>query len=522
MSYKAFPLLAVSLLLSGIIAAQNMTIEGVKRPWSISYNPIMQSGEVVGYYFLHEIKKEGKKYTYKLKIYDSELQPLGENDVVTTGALRLREGVFDGRRLMFRFYNSTRREVEYMFFTPQGELLSKHARAIPNYIYRGEFTNSAEGFYTLFDVPGGGFVVYERIQNRQAGYTVERFDSEGTTLWEYISPMNSEMDEVARFFNVEEQMLLSFLSTTSWETDRKERYFIHALHIETGEQLFEVEIKNEDYDMTLFTCQYDEVNKDILVFGEYYSRGEDDSNSLSDGIFAARVNLYGEMSDEKYISWENEVSEFLPVLEGGKQKGEGYTWFHQIIKAEDGRYFAIGERYKRVVKGGSIALLALDLAEIVLTGESSGVSTNGPVTKTVVKDIVIYEFSPEFELENIKVIPQEPIGVTFADNGSVPIRALGLHLSNRKIFGYRHTQQAIGGDNFAMIFMKKKPMQNPREFTLFRQQQDGNYWKYHPLLRTSNQVSHRKIHPAKPGYVMVSAFQKRKNQIIARLEKIEE
>lgn len=519
MSYKV-SLLAALLLFSSIITAQTLTIEGVERPWLINYSPVMQSGEVVGYYFFYRVKKERKKHTYKLKIYDSELQPLSESDIVSMRSLKLSGAAFDGQRLMFTFYNYAQYAVEYMIFTPQGELLAKHVRNIPNYIYRGEFTNSAEGFHRLFDVPGGGFVVYQRIQNRQAGYTIERFDSEGTSLWEYISPTNSEMDEVARFFSVEAQMLLSFLSTVSWETGRTERYFIHALHTETGEQLFEVEIKNKDYDITLFTSKFDDVNKDVLVFGEYYPRGEGDSNPLSQGLFAARVNLNGEMSDEKYISWEKEVSQFLPVGEGGKQKGEGYTWFHQIVKGEDGRYFAIGERYKRVVKAGSIALLALDLASAVMTGETSGASEL-PMTKTVVKDIVIYEFSPEFELEDIKVIPQEPIGVTFSDNGRMPVRALGLHLSNRRIFGYYCTQEEKDGNHFSMIFIKKKPMQNARDFTLFREQDDG-YRKYPPLLRTSNQVGYRKIHPAKPGYVMVSGYNKRKRQIIGSLEKIEE
>jgi len=477
MSYKV-SLLAALLLFSSIITAQTLTIEGVERPWLINYSPVMQSGEVVGYYFFYRVKKERKKHTYKLKIYDSELQPLSESDIVSMRSLKLSGAAFDGQRLMFTFYNYAQYAVEYMIFTPQGELLAKHVRNIPNYIYRGEFTNSAEGFHRLFDVPGGGFVVYQRIQNRQAGYTIERFDSEGTSLWEYISPTNSEMDEVARFFSVEAQMLLSFLSTVSW------------------------------------------VNKDVLVFGEYYPRGEGDSNPLSQGLFAARVNLNGEMSDEKYISWEKEVSQFLPVGEGGKQKGEGYTWFHQIVKGEDGRYFAIGERYKRVVKAGSIALLALDLASAVMTGETSGASEL-PMTKTVVKDIVIYEFSPEFELEDIKVIPQEPIGVTFSDNGRMPVRALGLHLSNRRIFGYYCTQEEKDGNHFSMIFIKKKPMQNARDFTLFREQDDG-YRKYPPLLRTSNQVGYRKIHPAKPGYVMVSGYNKRKRQIIGSLEKIEE
>lgn len=521
MPYKAFPLLAILLLISTIIAAQDMIIEGVEKAWLQSSGIIEQEGDVVGYYFFYGLKKKKGKRTYKLKIYDYELEQIAENEIIGSTRLSLEESAFDGKNLIFKFYNPLRYEFEYMIFTPQGIPIERHTRDAPGYATVSELTNSIEGYSTLFGVPGTGFVAYNRIQNKRPGYTIEKFDSQGTSLWEYISDTKSKMSQAASLFVVNERVLLSLVSKILPQRGSKEHYFIHALNMDSGEELFEVEIKNEQYAITLVNSKIDEASGDILLFGEYYPLEARQLKTPSLGLFTARMNLDGEMSDEKYISWVEDVNKFLPVDKRGKQAYKGFTWFHEVIRTADGRYFAIGEQFNHVADGLAVAGEFVGIATAILFGGGYAPSGN-QMTKMVVGDMIIYEFSPEFELTHIELIPKSKFSITLPGNDSYSTRRLARQLHFFGYFDYRYTIQSEDGNSFSVGFVETNQLQNKLYFNTIKRV-DDDYEKHETIIRRSaTQARNQTILPAKPGYIMVSEYYNREKQIVGRLEKVKE
>ena len=158
-----------------------------------------------------------------------------------------------------------------------------------------------------------------------------------------------------------------------------------------------------------------------------------------------QISKDGDIVSDSRISWTKDVAKFIPVNKKGRLEDVGYMYFHNIVQDNQGRFYAIAEQYRRAVSAGGVALNALAAA----SGSSGGANN----TKLVTEDLMIYEFSPEFELEGVEIFDKHksnvhlPISVDY-----ISIQKLGYFMDYYDGFDYTFTQTNKDNSMFAAGF----------------------------------------------------------------------
>jgi len=312
---KVIILLVCSLLISNFLFAQKVILDGVEKASLRGSGPIIQNDEVAGYYFLYGLKRKKGKRPYFLEIYDQDLNKTATRDFLGKTSLYVDQGTFDGENIMFQFYNRATDELSYTTYNQQAELLNVVEREAFGY---GNIANTAVEVTarpsTLFAVPQGGFITYTREPGiRKPGYKIEYFKSNGQVGWQRASDYKSKYNELAGLLTLNDRVVVNLIGRSTRPNNRNLNYFLSGLDIQTGAELFEVEVKNDEYSITILNGEIDEESGEILLFGEYYPLNVNQFKTPSLGLFTARIDASGEMSQEKYISWSEDVSKFLPV-----------------------------------------------------------------------------------------------------------------------------------------------------------------------------------------------------------------
>jgi len=516
-------ILSVCLLLAiNFLSAQTVTLEGVERASLRGSGAFIQNDEVAGYYFFYGLKRKKGKRPYILEIYDQDMNKTATEEMLSKPSLYLEQAAFDGENMIFKFFDNFASEDIYATYNQQAEFLNLVKR--PAYGYGGITGNSVNvsgNPNTLFAVPEGGFLSYTDQAGRKPGYMIEYFDSKGQEVWQYASDLKSKHREAAGLMTLNDRVAVNLVGKSLQPNGRKMSYSLSVLHLQTGAELLNLDIKNDQYSITLVNGEIDEENGDILLFGEYYPLNAKQLKTPSLGLFTARINTDGELSNEKYISWKEDVSKFIPVDNQGRQTGKGFTWFHKIIKTDDGRIFAIGEQFRQVVDGAAVAgEVAVGLIAALLGG---GYIPGGDVMKMVTDDMVIYEFSPEFELTNVSVIEKDKISFNLPGDSDYTTRMMGRFIEAYGLFGYTYTKMGADGNSFSIGFTDHAYEESKQKKTFFKTltYQDSKYTE-NKIEIGNSRATRSVIYPAKDGHIMIAEYFKPEKQIVGRLEKISE
>ena len=293
---------------------------------------------------------------------------------------------------------------------------------------------------------------------------------------------------------------------------KKIRYSLLALDAKTGKEKFEVDIKDDEYTTILMNGNINPETGNILLFGEYYPIDARPMKDPSLGLFSYTMDMEGNIIDKKYTSWVDDVSKFVEVNEKGKEKGKGFTFFHKIIQAKDGRIFAIGEQFRKSVSEVGVALAVL-----------GGSNSNVALLKMVIDDMVIYEFSPEFELKNVRVIEKDKTDINLPQGmGIVNSQVLARYIESLGMFDYSFTQMRDEGENFTIVYIDYKRLKGEKDkFMLEALSYEGGEFVEDAIdLTPEKKSTSRTVFPGKPGYIVVSEYFRKDKTIVSRLEKI--
>lgn len=521
---KLFLLSILSLLFSTLVPAQKVILEGVEKAWLRGSGPITQNNEVAGYYFFYALKKKKGKRPYILEFYDKDLNKTATREIEGRRSLYLEQGAYDGENIMLQFYDRGLGEYTYAVYNQEAELLNTVNRPAFGY---GNIENMAvevsETPNTLFATPRSGFLTYTRVLGRKIGYKIEYFNTDGSEGWEYVSDSKSKYNQLTGLLTLNDRVVVNLIGKSTRPNGRKMRYSLLGLDARTGEQRFEAAIQNEQYTVTLINGEIDEESGEMLLFGEYYPLNANQLKVPSLGMFTARIDARGQMSREKYISWAGDVSKFLPVNKRGQQVGKGFTWFHKVIQTEDGRIFAIGEQFRNVVDGAAVAgEVVIGVVAALLGGGYYG--TGGNLMKMVVDDLVIYEFSSEFELIDVKVIEKDKVSLKLPGGDWYTTRVLGRQIEAYGLFGYAFAKVGEDGKGFSVGYTDYAFEESRTGQTFFNtlSYQDGEYIENKVEISSARGVTASRVYPAKEGYIMIAEYFKKDKKIVNRLEKIGE
>lgn len=503
-------MLLVICTLLGSLNAQTHTIDNVKSFRLKSSGEIIQDDQIKGYYFFYKVDRvDRKNHLYQLTILDANLNEVSKQEIITSKYSYLTEGSFNGTHLMLEFYDSKEREYSLKLFDQQANPVAEIALGEHSIFMNPVRTDNDEiRSNYLFAIPNNGFMFYNLLKNRKLGYEINHFTDAGKEDWSYASAKKSDLIQSAEFLAADEDVVVNLIHKRPRIFSLKgSKYSLLGVDTKTGEKRFDVDLNDKRNDLVVLNGFFNTLTGNIMVMGMTYKPGEA-SKGKSTGLFALQIDRNGETVSDSRLSWTKEVAEFIPVNEKGKLEDVGYLYFHQIIQDNQGRFFAVAEQYRRSVS-------VLGIAAIALTGEANN------VTKLVTEDMMVFEFSPEFDLEGVAFFEKTkndvylPLNVDF-----ISIQKLGLYMDLFDGFDYTFTQTNKSKSMFAATYIDFERIKGER-----------NHFVFGAIVHTDDQYTVDKISletdatalavmQAKPGHVLITEYNRKTRNISLRLEPI--
>ena len=252
-------------------------------------------------------------------------------------------------------------------------------------------------------------------------------------------------------------------------------------------------------------------SNEIAVLGQFYQKGANTVKDKSLGLFSFVYSMEGELLHKNFAKWATDVSKFVPTSIKGKMKDVGYVHFHEIVQTADGKIFAIGETYRRTFDA---------LGVLGLSG-----SDNGAATKIVIEDMVMFEFSPSFELQDVKFYEKSKSSVSLEAGGSFTrISLLAKMIEAQGFFDYEFTQRTKENDEFTVgyvDFQKNKGARSELIFGAISVVDGETSVDKIPLPRAKGLFGRStRVLQAKPGYVILINYNRKEKTTTWTLEKI--
>jgi hypothetical protein len=493
--------------------AQTKSLGGVLKVRLRSSGEIVEKNEIKGYYYFYKTDKvDSKTNAYEIKILDANLNDVASEKVVGSKYLYLVEASYNGNNFLFKFYDAKERQVFLQLHDKSGKMIFKNTSEVSKAEGQQYIPNQDDEIEgnSIFVIPNKGFASYTMVQNKNWGYQAEFLSSEGKAKnWQYASDPNSKEVEYAEFLTASEDVIVQLVSKRKSLMSNDATLYVSGLDTESGKKIFEQKLEDTQYQLFPMNA-YVNPSGQIVVFGQYYLAKDNLAKAKSVGLFSFVMDKTGNIFTKNYVSWAKDVSAFLPVSAKGKIEDVGYIFFHNIVRASDGKIFAIGEQFRKVASGAGIA-------SALILGANSGMA----LAKMQIEDIYMFEFTPEFKLAGVKVFDKTKTNVELPQGyGTASTQKLARVLDMYGYFDYSFTQISSQNATFTVGYTDYQKDKGTKK-----------EWIFGALTYVDNQFSQDKISletessalrvlPAKPGYVLISEYFKKEKKIDLRLEKV--
>lgn len=511
---KAASLLFFIVLLA-TAQAQTKTFDDVLEVRLQDMGPIYQDQQVKGYYLFYNMEKADRKNNnYKLIVLDDNLNKVSEKDMVESKYIQLSDAGYDEQSLFFVFYESKEKKLEFRRYDTQCKLLSKKSEELSKReaaMYENPAAAGSMSPINLAPIVGKGFVHYHLEKNDKIGYAIRFFGEEGRKDWVYRSSEKSDEMEFPFHLGYSDKLLLTSIIKKKGAMSRDLDFYLQGIDIETGKKLFEKTLDDPKYAIQLLNV-FPDPSGEIIVSGVYFNKDDKIAKAASLGLFTGKMNSNGEFISRNYISWAKDVSKKLPTNSKGKIEDGGYVFFHKAIRNSEGKFFAIGEMYGKAASGWGIATSALAIA-----GGGSGAS----VVKIEVRDMVVFEFNADLTLADAKIFEKKSSGVELPSGAEFSsTQLLGNYVNYLGGFDYMYTQRNEDASQISFCYDNYERSKGKTKHVLgivSRRSGEQNYTTDKINLETD--ASWIRSYPAKPGYVLLLEYFKKKKKVDLRLEK---
>jgi hypothetical protein len=496
------------------INAQTLSIENVQKVALRNSDAIKEGSEVKGYYFFYVSDKIDKKTNeYTLQITDNNLKKLKDIKFQDSKDIRILESSFNGKDLIFMFYNEDTRTLEYQVYGADGkrkntysrELTKKDSRYLEaTYISSSDDENTFKG---LYPVEGRGFISNTPSrEDKDYTFEIDYFSTEKKKQWKYVPTEGSKKaigDYLGTYNGV---VFLEVLKFTGLFDGKPDSYMV-GLDLETGKQLFEQSTDNAKY--KFYPASMSVLNNGkAVVLGEYFSPDGNVVKDKSLGFAFIGVDEKGKITSEKYCSWSLDMAKYLDVSQKGKIEDFGYMFVHNMVQTADGNVFAIGEGYKKVAS-------ALGIMSNVLG--SGGISA----MKIKVTDMIVLRFDKDFNVKGATIYNKNSNNIEMPGGaGFVSGVLLGKMVKyNYGGFDYSYTQTNKDLTSFTVCYsdyVKEKDYKGGTFNSI--SYNDGKITT--DKINTKSEASRSSILPGKQGQVLIMEYYKKAKRMDVHFEKL--
>jgi hypothetical protein len=499
-----------------VIHAQNkLSIDKVYSVVLRNSGPIVEAEQIKGYYFFYQSDKIDKKTNeYTLQILDENLNKVKDIKFNDSKTISLLESSYNGSSMMFAFYDNDQNMLDYRIYNLDGKksfTYSKPLDKLSESYFRMLLAQKSEDEgdnQNLFDINAQGFLALTPMrENKKYTYEVSFYGSGKKKTWTY-NPLEDGKYMSAQYLGSNDSVaLLEVLKKEKLMSKDLESTLV-GINLATGKKAFEIRTQDGSrqlYPMNLSTLNGN--NREFLLIGPYYQGTERVMQDKSDGLGIWLMNNQGKIVNSKYNSWAGDISKFIKVDQKGKVGDLGFVFFHNMMQTEDGKFFAIGEGYKKTAN-------ALGIAAAVATR-----SYNSNMTKLVVTDMLMLQFNEKFEVTAATIYEKNNNNFSIPGSDFSNPHTLAIAAKTYGAFDYTYTQPGKNKASFVSGYTDYERSKDYKGMTFNSiSYYDGAITNDKINLKTS--ASSIRILPAKPGSVLLVEYFKKDKRLDLRLEKI--
>ncbi len=520
MKNRFITLAVIFLFITQLQAQNNLTIDKVYSAYLRNSGTIMESNQIKGYFFLYQsdqISKTTAEYT--LQILDQNLNKVQAIIFEDSKQLSLLEASYNNSSLAFLFKNSESNMLDLKIYNLDGKLKFTYSREFSDktgYLMNQYATlRSDEGTnQNVFNVGEHGYVFVSPLRDgKNYTYEMNYFSSEKKTQWTY-QPYDDDRFVTAEFLGSTGSLILLSELRRSRLISNKISSHLVGINIQTKKKVFDIEnTEDGEYKFVPTSILPMEGKDEILLMGSYFSNKDNVTKDFSKGLAIYSINSKGKALSQKYLSWTEDISKFLPVSRKGKLDEVGYLYIHKMLQTAEGKTFIIGEGYKRQASAGGIAVKT---ALAVAGGFTGAVGA----TKIVVTDMVVMELDTSFKIANASVYDKTNNTVDGSGQSDMMSQhAIALMVKMAGGFDYEFTTGEADNSVFTICYSDWVKNKEYKGITFNAIRYNGNGFSTDKIELKSN-ASKMKVLPAKPGSVMIMEYFKKEKRLDLRLEKL--
>ncbi|GAB4091285.1 DUF6770 family protein [Flaviaesturariibacter terrae] len=511
--------LALAASLLGARAQNKATIESVVAMRLQNSGSVVADGQIKGYYmFFQSDKVDRKTNEYALQLFDANLNTLKTVKFTDDKDIVLMESSYNGNALMFMFYNDDQRMLTYRAYNIDGTKSYEYSRELDkksNAYFKvalqalndGEETDNSN----LYNVNGRGFMALTPLkEDRKMTYEITFYGTDKRRTWTF-NPIETGKYQAAQYLGNNDSIAVFEILSKDKLLSSETNSTLIGIDMSNGHKLYEMPTMfagNTLYPMNIAPIRG---TQNVMLIGPYYNG---DGRVLQDrpaGLGVWVVDPKGKVLESKYNPYDGTLSRYVKVNSKGQVSNLGYIYIHNILQTEDGNFFAVGEGYHKVANAGGIAMA-------VLSGGRSAGSVS--LTKLKITDLLTVQLNNKFELTNATIyektnnnfnLPGQTDFLT-AHTMAMAARAYGA-------FDYRFTQVARDNRSFTTGYMDYEKSKDYKGLVFKTiSYNDGKITNDQVPLKTD--ATTLVVFPAKPGFIMIAEYFKKKKKVELRLEKI--
>lgn len=506
-------------LVSTSVVAQSVSMKGMVQFQMRSMGVILQNDQVKGYYYFYKVDKSSRKnVNYHLSIHDENLREISTIEITRPITYDLIDAVFNGEAFAFLFFDYSGRTSELLTYdralkqtgSTTRPVKNKHQRAVYNAIANGAQATQAY----LIPLAKKGFLQYTLREEGRYEYEILCYDNTANLRWS-----DRAADKTVEFASEAFQStnyVGTLISKKKNVNSQDSESILIVHHVETGEKLFRTSLTTDDHTVSPSNMVFDEQSQTFHIFGEYHDIKDKTLRSDPLGFITLTLNTEGNIVHQKTNSWANEISAAAPVNERGKFDGNNSRiLFHDFVRTDDGRVFAVGEQYKKAANAAGIAANVLLAAATGSTNAFSNAQIN-------IYNMVIFEFTDDFTLRKVHIFEKDKNVLALpAGFELLSPRLLSYYAKAVGGFDYSFTQRSSDMSSFHVTYVNYdresgQPGKNVLGTIVYTPEKVFIVDSV-PLGRRSARFL---VNRAKEGYVMVTEYFKKEKRVDSRLEKI--
>lgn len=485
--------------------SQTKVLEGLGKFKLKNYGALMDANnDVNGYYMFYEVDKlKGGKIEYAIKFLDNNLNEVATKSYLDSKHVILVDAKFNGAQIMFAFLDKESLNYKFVGFDRKGEQSKTITKSITKDDLKYTLLQQKSGKeVVLYPIKNKGFILNSFKKPAKMGYDVTYIPSDGTKGWTYATDKTTDMHKTINVAGVGEKAIVFYEYGQKSLFSKEGEMSVVTLNNETGKEILRNNKETTNTNDLVSNAKF--YDDSMILMGEYFKPEDNALKGKSLGLYVEKYDYNGERTYRKEVSWEDKL--FLEFNKLNNEGGRPYLYFHDIIKTEDGSYYAIAEQYTKNASGMAIASMAM-----------GGSPTS--VTQLVITDAYIFKFDSDFNIQDVKRYDKGQSKVpNVSDFGSPQLNAHVMKQIGG--FDYQYTQLDKKNDRFYALFIDYERIKSAKDKMALKAIMYNKGVMSEDKIYLTEGKTEFVVRPAKIGHVLLLEYNRKKKTVSMHIEKL--